>query len=110
MTAKAIFASFHLTRFSVCFPKPCRLAGREKPLHLVRSREECSHATLCVAAEVSIHVFPGLRPTAWRSDDKLSGVDKLLRPSEEPNEAMADRGPDGRMVRAPSKLGKGGRP
>ncbi len=32
-----------------------------------RSREECSHATLCVAAEVSIHVSPGLRPTAWRS-------------------------------------------
>ncbi len=38
MTAKAIFASFHLTRFSVCFPKPCRLAGREKPLHLYRIR------------------------------------------------------------------------
>jgi len=33
-----------------------------------RIREECSHATPCVvAAEVSIHVCPGLRLTAWRS-------------------------------------------
>jgi len=30
--------------------------------------------------------------------DKLCGEDTLLRPSEEPNEAMAGRGPDGRMV------------
>ncbi len=31
--------------------------------------------------------------------DKLCGRHcRLLRPSEEPNEAMADRGPDGRMV------------
>jgi transposase len=29
--------------------------------------EECSHATLCVAAEASIHERPGLRPKAWRS-------------------------------------------
>jgi hypothetical protein len=39
----------------------------EKAALQVRSREECSHATLCVAAEESILVFPGLRPTAWRS-------------------------------------------
>ncbi len=34
--------------------------------------------------------------------------DKLC-PSEEPNEAMADRGPDGRMVRAPSKAWERGK-
>jgi hypothetical protein len=39
----------------------------EKAVLLVRSREECSHATLCVAAEGSIHETPGLWPTAWRS-------------------------------------------
>ncbi len=33
-----------------------------------RSGEERSHATLGVAAEVSIHVCPGPRPTAWRSE------------------------------------------
>jgi hypothetical protein len=38
----------------------------EKAVFQVRSREECSHATLCVAAEESIHLLPGLRPTAWR--------------------------------------------
>jgi hypothetical protein len=40
----------------------------KKAVIRARSREECSHATLCVAAEVSIHVLPGLRPTVWRSD------------------------------------------
>jgi transposase len=39
----------------------------EKTVLRVRSREQCSHATLCVAAEESIHLFPGRRPTAWRS-------------------------------------------
>jgi transposase len=39
----------------------------EKAVVQERSREQCSHATLCVAAEESILVFPGLRPTAWRS-------------------------------------------
>jgi hypothetical protein len=33
------------------------------------NREECSQATRCVAAEVSIHQFPGLQPTAWRSSE-----------------------------------------
>jgi hypothetical protein len=39
----------------------------EKAIIRARSREECSHATLCVAAEESILEIPGLRPTAWRS-------------------------------------------
>jgi transposase len=39
----------------------------EKAVLRARSREECSHATLCVAAEVSIHEFPGRRPRARRS-------------------------------------------
>jgi len=39
----------------------------EKAIIRVRSREQCSHATLCVAAEESIHILPGLRLTAWRS-------------------------------------------
>jgi hypothetical protein len=38
----------------------------------------------------------GIQPGGPRH--KLCGEDTLLRPSEEPNEAMADRGPDGRMV------------
>jgi hypothetical protein len=33
-----------------------------------RNREERSHATLCVAAEVSIPVLPGPGFRAWRSD------------------------------------------
>ncbi len=40
----------------------------EKAVLRVRSRKECSHAALCAAAEVSIHVCPGLWPAAWRSD------------------------------------------
>ena len=40
---------------------------RRQPAEYV-PREECSHATLCVAAEVSIQVSHGLRPTAWRSE------------------------------------------
>jgi hypothetical protein len=38
----------------------------EKAVIRARNREECSHATLCVAAEVSIHQSPGLQPTVWR--------------------------------------------
>jgi hypothetical protein len=38
----------------------------EKAAIRLRSREECSHPTLCVAAEVSIHASPGPRLTAWR--------------------------------------------
>ena len=64
----------------------------EKATTRVRSREECSHATRCVAAEVSIHELHGRRPKSLQVR-RIS-----YAPSEEPNEAMADRGPDGRMV------------
>ena len=40
----------------------------EKAAIRARKREECSFATPGVAAEVSIHVFPGRRRTARRSD------------------------------------------
>jgi hypothetical protein len=39
----------------------------EKAVVEVRIREECSHATLCVAAERSIHKRPDQRPGARRS-------------------------------------------
>ncbi len=39
----------------------------EKAVIRSRNCEECSHATLRVAAEVSIHELPGPRPTARRS-------------------------------------------
>ena len=39
----------------------------EKEAIRIRSHEERSHATLCVAAEVSIQVSLGPRPKAWRS-------------------------------------------
>ncbi len=42
--------------------------------------------------------FLAYGPQPGGPTDKLCGEDTLLRPSEEPNEAMADRGPDGRMV------------
>ena len=64
----------------------------EKAVIRARTREESSHATLGVAAEASIPERPGQRPRASKGP-----TDKLC-PSEEPKEAMADRGPDGRMV------------
>ncbi len=41
--------------------------AEEKGVIRSYNREECSHATLCVAAEVSIHGIPGRRRRARRS-------------------------------------------